>query len=163
MALTSKLPKHASQGAHITLQHGLSEGKLKTGCNCSGARYIVCSYQGNLMHEWTVCNQALHKGMETKLVSLMPLYFVHPTYLPSKRLAALTQMNWRQDRFSWLAEKVTANFTRSPTFLKVTVGTLKHIVPSHLKLKYNVYPLLFNNAAVPLSRLRCDITTAPML
>ena len=40
MALTSKLPKHASQGAHITLQYGLSEGKLKTGCNCSGARYI---------------------------------------------------------------------------------------------------------------------------
>ena len=77
-------------------------------------------------------------------------------YLPSKRLAALTQMNWRHDRFSWSAEKATANFTMSPTFLKVTITKLNNVVPSN----YNVYPWLFNSTAMPLSRLRCDINMA---
>ena len=65
-------------------------------------------------------------------------------------------MNWRHDRFSWSAEKVTANFTMSPTFLKVTITKLNNVVPSN----HNVYPWLFNSTAMPLSRLRCDINTA---
>ena len=157
--LTLKLPECAHR-ENVTQQYGLSAGEIKVSHNFCGVRYVVRSNQGCLTHELTVCTRLFffpsqgHRN-EASIFNANILS-TQCTYLPSKRLAALTQMNWRHDRFSWSAEKVTANFTMSPTFLKVTITKLNKVVPSN----YNVYPWLFNSTAMPLSRLRCDINTA---